>query len=71
MDRTTVEDFLAQVERLIANGERDIARHRELVAQLKRDGHRTREAVELLDHFGQLQASLVANRDRLREELGL
>jgi hypothetical protein len=70
MDRATVEDYLAQVERLIADGERDIARVRELIAQLERDGHRTREAVELLDHFGQLQASHVANRDRLREELG-
>ena len=71
MYRATVEEWLAQVERLIADGERDIAHVRELIAQLERDELRTREAVELLYHFGQLQASHVANRDRLREELGL
>jgi hypothetical protein len=71
MDRATVEDYLAQVERFIADGERAIARQRELVAQLERDGHGTLDAVDLLDQFEQLQAQHIANRDRLREELGL
>ena len=71
MDRATLEEYLALVERLIADVERDIVRQRELVAQLERDGHGALEAMELLDQLEHLHALHIADRDRLRTELGL
>jgi hypothetical protein len=39
MDREMLRQHLAQAERHMAEGERCIARQRELVAELARDGH--------------------------------
>jgi hypothetical protein len=71
MDRAILEEYLALVEGKIADVERHIARQRELIDQLERDRHDTREATELLDQFEHLQAQHIADRDRLRQELGL
>jgi arginine repressor len=71
MDRAILQEYLALVERLIAAGERQIARQREIVAQLEHDGHDISEATKLLDQLEQLQALHIADRDRLRKELGL
>jgi hypothetical protein len=71
MDRATLEEYLALAERHVAAGERLVARQRELVAQLEHDGHDISEATRLLDQLEQFQALYIADRDRLRKELGL
>ena len=71
MDRAILQEYLALTQGEIAAGERHIARQRELIAQLERDRHDTREATELLDQFEHLQAQHIAHRDQLRHELGL
>ena len=62
---------LAKAERDVLEGERRIARLREIVAELKRDGERSWDATELLRRYEALQSIHIANRDRLRKELGL
>jgi hypothetical protein len=71
MDRATLEEHLALAAAHVAAGERLVARQRELVAQLERDGHDTLEATKVLNQLEQLQALYIADRDRLRKELGL
>jgi hypothetical protein len=47
-----------------------VDRQREIVAELKRHGHEWRQAMDLLHQFEEKQAMHVADRDRLRKELG-
>lgn len=44
-----IADHLAQAERHVAEGQAHIKRQRELIVELQRDGHDTREAQRLLD----------------------
>ena len=55
----------------MAQGIEHVARQRELVAKLERDGHPTFQAVETLAQFEELLGLHIADRDRLRRELGL
>jgi hypothetical protein len=71
MDRAILEEHLELAERHVAAGEQIVARQRAVVAQLAHDGHDIGEATRLLDQFEQVQASYIADRDRLRKELGL
>ncbi len=63
-------DDLALAERHVGQGFGIIARQRELIAALKRGGHATEDALNLLADFEDIQALHVADRDRLRKELG-
>ena len=69
MDRTIIEEHLAKAENHIALGEWHIARQKEIVAELERDGHDPTEAVKLLSLFESTIALHVADRDRLRTQL--
>ena len=69
MDRELLTQHLEMAERHVSQGERHIAQQRELIAQLKRGGHGTRQAIQLLRQFEELQKLHVADRDRLRKEL--
>ncbi len=69
-DPTLVREHLTQAERHVAEGERHVARQRELVAQLERDGHDTTAARKSLTQFEELQDMHIADRDRLRREVG-
>jgi hypothetical protein len=62
---------LAQVEWHIVEAEKRVARQREIVAELERDGHRATAARGLLAAFERLLAMYLADRQRLRRELGL
>lgn len=64
-------DNLALAERHIGQGFGIIARQRELIAALERGGHATEDAINLLADFEDIQALHVADRDRLRKELGI
>ena len=59
---------LAEAEEHIATGEKNIARQRDLIAQLERDGHDTASARNFLGEFEQLQALHIAERERLLRE---
>jgi hypothetical protein len=59
----------SQAERHVNLGESHIARQREGVVELERDGHDTTEARRLLANFEELQGMHLADRDRIRYEL--
>jgi exonuclease III len=69
MDREMLKRHLAQGEENIATGDKNIARQRDGIAQLERDGHDTASARSFLREFEQLQAVLTAERERLLSEL--
>jgi hypothetical protein len=69
MDREQTLQHLAEAEDHVAVGMQHIARQRELIAQLERDGHDVTQARALLEQFEQLQEMHVADRDRLRRSL--
>lgn len=47
-----------RAERHVAEGERNIARQRAIIAQLDRDGHNSSDALMLLYHFEQIGCTL-------------
>jgi hypothetical protein len=69
MDRTVVEQHLAQAERHVTEGENHIARQRELIDELASGGHDLKAARDLLAQFEDVQTLHVADRDRLRAQL--
>lgn len=71
MDRALILGYLQAAEEHVANGERQIARHSELISTLERAGHDTTSATALLRELEQTQIQHVAERDRLRAELAV
>jgi hypothetical protein len=71
MDRAVWQEHLAQTEWHIVEAEKRVARQREIVAELERDGHRATAARGLLAAFERLLAMHLADRQRLRRELGV
>jgi hypothetical protein len=69
MDKTIITDHLAQAEQHVELGKKHIQRQRELIIELKEDGHDTAIAERLLVQFEELQALHVTHRDRLASEL--
>jgi hypothetical protein len=70
MDRAILEDHLAATERQLAEAERNVAHQRELVAQRMRDGQDTTQTTRLLKQFEEVLAVHIAERNRLRRQLG-
>jgi hypothetical protein len=69
-ERAILEEHLARAERHVAAGEEHINRQRRVVSQRRRQRLDAHEATVVLMQFESLQAKHVADRDRLREELG-
>ncbi len=69
-DRVTLEQRLAHVEGYMTMSKRHVASQRTFAAGLLRDGHDASQALALLLQFEELQQLHIADRDRLREELG-
>jgi hypothetical protein len=69
MDRAMLADTLAAAERHLAEAGRQVANQRDLVAALERDGHDADQPTQLLEHFEEVLAMHLADRDRLRKEL--
>jgi hypothetical protein len=65
-----LQEHLARVEQRIADSERIIARERASIARLERANLEVKSARELLAQFERLLALQIADRDRLRRELG-
>ncbi|WP_407180464.1 hypothetical protein [Bradyrhizobium sp. STM 3562] len=60
---------LAEAERHIALGEKHIARQLEIIGNLKRAGHPTALAIDLLATYRLLLATHIAHRDLILHEL--
>jgi hypothetical protein len=69
MDKTTILRLLDEAQNHIAQGERAIRRQREVVAELRRDGHNTARARALLAEFEQIQRVNVSERELLIRQL--
>jgi hypothetical protein len=70
MDRTMLCDHLEQARRHVAEGERHIARQKDVVAGLERHGRPSGEARRLLGNFEELQQMHLADLHRILGELG-
>jgi hypothetical protein len=69
MDRAMLQRLLTQAERHVAQGVKHIADQEQIVADLGRSGHDTKEARKLLDNFYASQAQHIAHRDRILRQL--
>jgi len=69
MDRDILERQLTKAEEQVVIAAQNVARQRELVAQLERDGHDASQAQKMLEQFLKQQALHIADRDRLIKEL--
>jgi len=69
IDLQTAKEHLRLAEEHVAAGERSIARQRQVIRELERDGHDSTNAHELLEQFEEIQAMHVQGRDRLVDEL--
>jgi len=70
MDRAVWQEHLAQTEWHIVEAEKRVARQREIVAELERDGHRTTAARSRLAAFESLLSMHIADHQRLQSDLG-
>ena len=71
MDGAVMRERLEQAEQQVCDGERQVARLRGMIAEIGRHAHHDVEPVmNLLHQFERGLASRIANRDRLRKELG-
>jgi hypothetical protein len=64
MDRDILERQLTKAEQHVVITAQNVARQRELVAQLERDGHDASQAQKMLEQFLKQQALHIADRDR-------
>jgi hypothetical protein len=71
MDPAILREHLAMAERHVAEGERHLLGQQERVLKLERAGHDTEQAHQLLKQFKELQLLHIADRDRLKAELGI
>ena len=70
MVRDILERQLTKAEEQVAIAAQNVARQRELVAELERDGYDATQAKKMLEQFLEQQALHIADRDRLIKELG-
>jgi hypothetical protein len=69
MNRPAIEQHLTETLEHIALGEVHITRQHQLVAELRRDGHDTTAAMELLATLEETQRTHVETRERLQRQL--
>ena len=70
MDRSVIQERLAETEERIANGENQIAQQRRLIAELKTNGSPASHAKYLLAGLELLQTARRDSRDWLLKQLG-
>ena len=69
MNLVALQQQLADAEAHVALGDGLVRHQKEVVAELLRDGHPSDQARKLLASFEDRQTILIADRDRLRDEL--
>ena len=70
MDRRLLLRHLAEAERDVAQGEDQLARQRDLIAELEGSDRDTSSAKEVLSTLEATQALHLVDRERIRQELG-
>jgi len=70
MDRSVIQERLAEAEERIANGENQIAQQRRLIAELETNGSPASHAKYLLAGLELLQTARRDSRDWLQKQLG-
>ena len=65
MDRQILKEHLALAERHVREGAEHVARQRQIIAELERDGHDATEARRMLATFETTQAMHVADLERI------
>jgi hypothetical protein len=70
MDPGELQEHLAQAQRHVEEGERCVARQLAIVAELERDGHDTRQAVQLLCKLEAWLGLHTRRRNSLRKKFG-
>jgi hypothetical protein len=70
MDRSVIQERLAETEEQIANGENQIAQQRRLIAELETNGSPASHAKYLLAGLELLQTARRDSRDWLVKQLG-
>lgn len=70
-NQATIERYLQEAERHVADGWAIVAQQQRLIAQREVDGHDTVRAHALLKTYQRILKVLEAGRDQLREELFL
>jgi hypothetical protein len=68
MDRAAIQTQLARADEAIMKGEQQLARQRQLIEDLRRDGHRTTEASGVLEKWEATQAQLIVERAMLQAQ---
>jgi len=71
MEQMVFQEYLAKADRNVREGERDVARQLHVVDDLERNGLDTGEAKELLLQVEEMLATCIADRNRLRRQVGL
>ena len=66
MHHLQLEELLAELDRHVEDGEKDIRRQRAAVDLLTRGGRNTTDAEQLLRTFEELQSQHIEHRDRVR-----
>jgi hypothetical protein len=69
MDTTTLERALELARKYVAQGGLHIARQKEIIDGLERNGHDTTQAYEILETFETTQRMHIEDRNRLESEL--
>ena len=70
IDREKILKLLAQVMNQVAEGEENVARHRESVAELERDGQDAGLAQKMLKYAEHVQSMNIAEQQRLEKLFG-
>ena len=70
MDQAILIIDLARAERHVTASEHHVSRQRQVVAERRQGGFDAQEARRLLELFEQLLTLHIAERNRLRKELG-
>jgi hypothetical protein len=70
IDREKILRQLAHVHNQVAEGDRSVARHRQAVAELERNGHDASLARKMLAYAEHVQKMNLAERQRLEQILG-
>jgi len=69
MNRKMELEHLALAEKAVAEGERHIQREEQMISELDRAGHDTREALALLATYRRTQAEHVVHRNLILKSL--
>ena len=70
MEQMILQEYLAKADRNVREGERNVTRQLQVVDDLERNGLDTGEAMLLLLQLDEMLEMCIANRNRLRRQVG-